>query len=52
MAFFFYKIRRAKKEGEESRNGLLSHRVAPIVPSALYSFTSRFGMGLGGTCTL
>ena len=31
---------------------LLSHRVAPAVPSALWSLTSVFGMGTGGTSEL
>ena len=34
------------------RNGLLSQSLATQVPSALYRFTSRFGMGLGGPGTL
>src|SRR5438477_2744184 len=34
------------------RNGLLSHSLAAIVPSALHCFTSRFGMGLGGPSAL
>jgi hypothetical protein len=34
------------------RNGLLSQSLATQVPSALYRFTSRFGMGLGGSGTL
>ena len=34
------------------RNGLLSQSLAAQVPSALYRFTSRFGMGLGGSGTL
>src|ERR1043165_7554149 len=44
-----------KAEGPLSRVGLqnpgsvlLSHRVAPAVPSALKSLTSVFGMGTGG----
>ena len=35
-----------------SRNGLLSQSLAAQVPSALYRFTARFGMGLGGSGTL
>ncbi len=31
---------------------LLSHRVAPAVPSALWSLTSVFGMGTGGASEL
>jgi hypothetical protein len=31
---------------------LLSHRVAPAVPSALWGLTSVFGMGTGVTPTL
>src|SRR5437899_10151916 len=34
------------------RNGLLSHSLAAVVPSALHCFTSRFGMGLGGPSAL
>ena len=33
-------------------SNLLSHRVAPAVPSALWSLTSVFGMGTGGASEL
>ena len=35
-----------KKEGEP-RDGLLSHRLEPVVSWALQRFTSRFGMETG-----
>jgi hypothetical protein len=40
--------------GSESRVGgdVLSHRVAPAVPSALWGLTAVFGMGTGVTPTL
>lgn len=41
-----------KKKKGLPRDGLLSHSLAAIVPSALHRFTSRFGMGLGGTGAL
>ena len=34
---------------EGARDDLLSHRVAPAVPSALEGLTSEFGMGSGRT---
>jgi hypothetical protein len=49
-------VRRKKKKARSIRAGLqnpgsvlLSHRVAPAVPSALKSLTSVFGMGTGVT---
>jgi hypothetical protein len=34
---------------EEIGDDVLSHRVAPAVPSALWGLTSEFGMGSGGS---
>ena len=41
-----------KRKREKPRDGLLSHSLAAVVPSALQRFTSRFGMGLGGSAAL
>ena len=41
-----------KRKKEKPRDGLLSHSLAAVVPSALQRFTSRFGMGLGGATAL
>ena len=37
---------------KEIGDDVLSHRVAPAVPSALWGLTSEFGMGSGGSPTL
>ena len=34
---------------KEIGDDVLSHRVAPAVPSALWGLTSEFGMGSGGS---
>ena len=41
-----------KRKREKPRDGLLSHSLAAVVPSALQRFTSRFGMDLGGATAL